>query len=439
MSRRRRLPLRAAVALLALARLGAAQAGSDDPDEAAWRAEYALARAEWHATDVQLARVQDLQSSGVTRSEARFGLELLRQVVAEAPEANHLVAPLGAFLALNLVAEGANAQVRERLEAVLHVRDLDRPSLRRALGTLRATLLAYDSAQIDIASSIWLGGDLEPAPAFVAVAAEHHGASVARLDLASPEALETINAWASQATRGALPRALDAVPADRSWLLTTMTSVTASWFWPFEREESEPHPFTDAKGRVTQPVMMHSRQMFPFGHDADLGARIVGLSCTPEFAVEPASYKGCTFWVLLPDADRSQAAVLERLTDGPLRWRLAQLAPQSGDVTLPRFEHRSRQPMAGALERLGLKEATKDSALPDIAQGTSLGLEILDANWITVDEDGPRAASVIATTPFGIHDEPPAFSFVADRPFIYLLVDDVTGALLFAGVVAEPG
>ena len=434
----RRPSLCAALALLALAGTCAAQDESEDPDRSAELAEEAASLAAAHTAAVEAARIQDMESSGLARSESRFGLEVLRQFVSAEPSANHLVAPLGAFVALNLAAEGASPPVRAQLDAVLHVQDLDRPSLRRALGTLRASLLGCRSAQIDVASSIWLGKDLEASPDFVTVAVAGYGATVSRLDFTSPEAVTTINAWAAAGTRGAIPQAIHAVAPDRTWLLTTLTSVSATWEWHFSPEESKPQAFTDAAGRVTQPVMMHEKQVFPYEHDSALGAQIVGLACMPEITEGSEGRPGCIMYVVLPDANRTLATVLERLSDGPLRWRLAQLAPQSGEVTLPRFKTRSEVPMTDALQRLGLTEAMKDSALPGIARGASLGLDLVESNSIIVDEDGPRAASVDVVTFFGLDDQPPAFSFIADRPFIFILADEATGAMLFAGVMADP-
>ncbi len=431
------LLLHATGAILSLTVACSAQE-ADGANEAAWLAEKAAMAAYQHEEQLQAARVLDLQSSGLARSEAHFGLELLRAVVADDPAANHIVAPLGTFINLCLAAEVANAPLRERLDAVLRVRDLDRPSLRRAIGTLRASFAARESAEIDIACAAWLRPDLQPAAGFVAMAGDGYGASVSHLDFAGAEALETINVWAEAATRGAIPRALPDLDPRLPWLLMTATSVTASWWWPFDRDESAPRAFTDAAGRVSHPVMMHILQEFPYVHDATLGAQIVGVRCDPEFSDESATWNGCVLYVVLPDADRPLPAVLDRLSDGPLSWRFAQLMSQSGHVTLPRFQVESSHSLAGALDRLGLGELTQESALTGLFPGKSLGLEVRDSATIIVDEEGPRAASVVSTSPFGFNDEPAAFSFVADRPFIYILFDPITGVMLFAGVLADP-
>src|SRR5262245_52162535 len=82
-------------------------AAQDDPTPEE-QADEAKAVAEWNANALRAARIEDLQASGLCRAESRFGMELLQQLVDGDPAANHLVAPLGAFVMLNLLSEGAS-------------------------------------------------------------------------------------------------------------------------------------------------------------------------------------------------------------------------------------------------------------------------------------------------------------------------------------------
>lgn len=434
-----------ATALLAASILLVPCAGQDEPDPEEAE-EVAKAIAEWDADVLLRARLQDLESSGLARAQSRFGVELLRQVVASDPAANHLVAPLGAFLMLNLAAEGASPGLRDRLAAVLRVQALDRPSVQRAIGTLRERVVAREEAILDVACSVWLAKGLEPAPEFGAAALAGYDAAVAQLDFADPASAKVIDNWAAASTHGTIPAVAHALGPDRPVLGLTVTSFTASWVHHFDEDGTKPHAFTDANGHVGEVPMMHVEHSFAWLHDTTLQAQILRLPlfAYPTFEVEDRyEPPTCAFYVVLPDKSSSVPAVLERLAAEPLSWRFtfrrfARMELLSGKVWLPKFRISSQLALADVLGRMGLGDVSRAGGFTGLVKGTSLPLfEMREAATIRVDENGVAATSVDAIYPLSGSDEP-TFSFVADRPFVYLLFDEVTGTLLFAGVMSRP-
>jgi serpin B len=415
-------------------------AAQDDPaqDE---QADEAKAVAEWDANALRAARMEDLQASGLCRAESRFGMELLQQLVAADPAANHLVAPLGAFTMLNLLSEGASEPAREKIGAVLHVQALDRASLRRALETLRQSLTSREFATIDVACALWSSQGFAPSPAFLAAARDGYGATVGNLDFADPGALKTINAWAAASTREAIPSALHELSADAPMLALTVTSFSAEWLFGFDADGTKPHTFTDEAGRASDVPMMHVYQDFAYKHDADLGAQMVQLptSAVPQHAEELIT---CSLYVILPDRGHSVRSVLDDLMAEPLSWRFsyrlfAESSETSGNVRMPRFRFAGEVPMREMLGRMGLKDVLKGASFPGIAPGMP-DFDQVQSTTINVDETGITATSVDETTVFGSPSEESSFDFVADHPFIYVVFDEVTGALLYAGVMAKP-
>ena len=68
--------------------------------------------------------------------------------------------------------------------------------------------------------------------------------------------------------------------------------------------------------------------------------------------------------------------------------------------------------------------------------------EVVHKAFVKVDEKGTEAAAATAVMMMGAGAAPSPpekpVEFVADHPFLYLLVDRTTGLLLFAGRVADP-
>jgi serpin B len=73
------------------------------------------------------------------------------------------------------------------------------------------------------------------------------------------------------------------------------------------------------------------------------------------------------------------------------------------------------------------------------AQDSAFISSVLHDAYIKVDEAGTEAAAATAVVfPDGGVDATPVTTVVVDRPFLFLIRDDPTGALLFLGRVTDP-
>ena len=109
-------------------------------------------------------------------------------------------------------------------------------------------------------------------------------------------------------------------------------------------------------------------------------------------------------------------------------------------VALPRFRFTSKLELSGTLQAMGMKDAFS-SARADFSGITGskelfIGLVIHKA-FVSVDESGTEAAAATAVVmDKGAPSRPIALN--ADRPFVFVIRDDVTGSILFMGRVASP-
>ncbi len=79
--------------------------------------------------------------------------------------------------------------------------------------------------------------------------------------------------------------------------------------------------------------------------------------------------------------------------------------------------------------------------MTDHPEGLSISDVMHDA-WVKVDEKGTEAAAATSMDLLGeewSEEEPPeALPFHVDRPFVFLIRDDETGAVLFMGRIMDP-
>jgi serpin B len=120
---------------------------------------------------------------------------------------------------------------------------------------------------------------------------------------------------------------------------------------------------------------------------------------------------------------------------------VASLEPQGVEVVLPKFEFSSDVPLKPALTALGMAGAFEPGVADFSGMDGTRDLFIQDVihkAFIAVDEEGTEAAAATAVV-VGVTSAPvePA-RFVADRPFVLLIRDRVTGTVLFLGRVIDP-
>jgi serpin B len=155
-------------------------------------------------------------------------------------------------------------------------------------------------------------------------------------------------------------------------------------------------------------------------------------------------YRSSTLSLLVVLPVRQRLGSLQHRLDGRGLARIARgLSARSVILSLPRFHLSTEAELTGTLKTLGMRTAFSEAA--DFSRiTTTVPLKVAfvkHAADFTVDEEGTIAAAatvvgVVATSGPGRPVD--AVKFNANRPFLFFLRDDRTGAVLFAGRVTNP-
>jgi serpin B len=159
-------------------------------------------------------------------------------------------------------------------------------------------------------------------------------------------------------------------------------------------------------------------------------------------AVELPYAGGKTSLVLIVPDEGEFAAYETALTAEHLTVLLDDLNPESVALTMPKFSYDQDFSLAKTLAAMGMPDAM-DPALADFsgmdgARGLYIG-NVFHKAFVAVDEAGTEAAA--ATAVVMLESAMPmddAIKLTVDRPFIFLIRDTGTGALLFVGRVENP-
>ena len=267
---------------------------------------------------------------------------------------------------------------------------------------------------------------------FLATLARDYGAGMRAVDFSNPAAVAQINGWVSDHTAGNIPRLLS--PGDLNSLtklvLVDAVYLDAKWLSPFQRQNTHPDTF-HAPGAAIRVSTMH--QNGTFAYRSGDGYQALELP-----------YQGgrLVLDILLPSQRHLQALLARIAASGPLRL-LDGLKPRYVAVALPKFQLRTQLGLNGPLASMGMPLAFQPGRadLSGIAgpPGYLYIQHVIHAAYIDVDEAGTKAAAATAVGITGSAIEaPPRIQFIADRPFVFVLRDRPTGAILFTGIASHP-
>lgn len=368
-----------------------------------------------------------------------FALDLYGWLTADKPDDNLFYSPHSVSVALAMTYAGARGVTASEMAATLRF-DLDGDLLHAAMNRLALALDAREDADVPegdpfalrVSNAIWGLSGYPYGQPFVDTLALNYGAGLHLVDfVGDPDgSRDTINAWIAERTNDLIPELIpDGVirPTTRM-VLTNAIYFLAGWETPFAEGLTVKAPFTNLDGTTAE----------------------VDLMTLPEAAVPYAEVDGhelielpyvggdVAMVVLLP-ADGQFSAFEDSLDEARLTALIEAMSPATGRLRMPRLELQSKFSLVKALEALGMPTAFGGAAdLTGIATAEHLFIQdVLHEGVVKIDEEGTEAAAATAVV-VGTDSEPAlAFDMTVDRPYLFVIRDRPTGAVLFVGRVVS--
>ena len=361
-----------------------------------------------------------------------FGFDYYALLASRANEENLVFSPLSIALAFGMAGAGARGETLAQIEDVFHF-PVSGAELHAAFNDLDQALAASGESTLRLANRLFPSVDVDLVEDFVEILGAYYGAPAERLDLADAEgARQRINAWVADRTENRIPELLPEGAIDPEALLVLVNALylEAKWSQPFDESATKEQPFTRRDGSLVDVPLMH---------ESHVAARYADAQ---GFAAVELPYGNGELSMLVVVPATGEFDELERDFGAE---RLAQIdesmRPGVVDLYLPRWEDSLSVDLVATLPELGLT-LPFDKGVADftgIAPKDPYISAAIHAANIEVNEQGTvaAAATAIVVTPTSL--PPPADAVIrADRPFLYLIRDTETGAVLFLGRVLDP-
>ena len=362
-----------------------------------------------------------------------FTFRFNRALVEENSSQNQLISGLSAQMALSMLATGAEGTSYETLAKLLGTKS--REDLNSANKAIADRLTASKGAEFSIANSIWSLAGIQPSATYQDTLQANYAAQFEALSGTGSSEVDKVNNWVNRKTKGRIPRILDQIdPANRLFLINALT-FDGKWKVPFDPQNTEARDFTLAsKTTVEVPSMMMLDAKFPYAKLAN-GSRALKLG-----------YEGDEFSTLLilPAEGTSAVKAFREMTETAFDATRKALHEVKLRVQLPRLKMKAKYnltPASASTEALGLAPLFKDIDLgrisPELAHETKIS-DITQLTMLEWDESGTKAAAAtsIGISTLSIPVDPP--EFIANRPFMFFLFHERSGAIVFSGLVNDP-
>ena len=369
------------------------------------------------------------KSAEIIEADQEFAFELFSEVCSLSDQDNIMISPLSVSYALGMALNGANGTTLDEFFSVLHFDDLTNQEVNESYKDLMDQLVHLDDlVQFSIANSIWYKLGFDVLEEFINTNQTYFDAAVREMDFSDPEAVEIINSWIEEKTNDKIQDMLDFIPSDAVMYLINAIYFNAKWKYQFDKEDTYSGTFNLGDGSFHDADFMKIRGVFNY-------------TLNENFSAVELPYGDSTFSmvVMLPALGKNADDLIGEMDID--RWNDWFGSPNMTemDIDLPKFKYGFKNLLNDPLKNLGLLEAFSGGA--DFTRIRACGgifiSRVIHQSFIDVQEEGTEAAAATIIE-FKETAGPSTPSFRADRPFLYVIKENSTGAIMFMGKVGKP-
>lgn len=388
-------------------------------------------------------QVSEADLEALVDGNAAFALDLYHRLAAAADD-NLFYSPYSISLALAMTYAGARGETEQAMASALHF-TLPQDQLHPAFNALDQELASRKKEggegadgkgfRLNIVNDIWGQQDFTFLQEYLDLLSTNYGAGLRLMDFKTDPnaARQEINDYIAEQTE---QRIKDLLPdgfidQDTRLVLTNAIYFNAAWAYKFAGYLTQDAPFTLLDGSQVDVPMMRFGEANNLQYAAGEGFQAVALP-----------YEGLKLSMLLLVPDEGAFEDFEAALDQErLDSILDSMERRQVHLSMPKFEFDASFGLKDTLAALGMGQAfTLSADFSGMTGDRDLQIsDVVHKAFVKVDENGTEAAAATAVgmRVMGMPVDQ-VIELTVDRPFIFFIRDDFTGAVLFAGRITKP-
>lgn len=351
-------------------------------------------------------------------SNNRFALDFYSLVKDN--DQNIFFSPWSMSTAFAIVNEGAKGNTATEIQDVFRLENSSKEQFKEINDILNREKPGYT---IKVVNSLWLAQNFALHSDYADTVQSYYDGVIEKVDFAD-DGTDVINGWISEKTHQKIPKLFDP-PLDPNTRLVIANAIyfNGTWSLPFDEKNTRDDKFIISPGKdVTVPFMNKDSH---YNH-----------TTTDQLQIVELSYEGnnASMLILLPERRDGMESLEKQLTVENLeKWR-SEMTKSRLFLQIPKFTLETEYNLVQDLMVLGITDAFGPADFSGISSESLFIDRAVHKAFVDVNEKGTEAAA--ATGIVMLESMPPTFR--ADHPFVFVILDNETGNILFLGKVVNP-
>jgi len=368
-----------------------------------------------------------------------FAFDLYAKL-ATADNGNLFFSPNSIQTALAMTWAGARGDTSAQMATVLHL-PAGSNTVNKDFGDFLKLLNAPVNADgkprgylLSVANALWGQSGYAFLPPFLKLLKTDYGAGLHEVDFKSDSegARQEINAWVAKETVDKIQNLIGpgALTSKTRLVLTNAIYFKGTWQDPFEKQSTHDETFhLSATSQIQVPTMYRAGN---YGYTENSNYQALQL---------PYAGGDLAMVILLPRAVDGLPQLEKALTPQAMADVLEGIHDQEVHVSIPKFKMTAEFELAPVLESMGMRDAFGTGAdFSGMTGNRDFSISaVIHKAFVEVNEQGTEAAAatgVEMAMAMAMPEQP--VDFVADHPFLFIIRDERSGAILFMGRLANP-
>ncbi|XP_027093996.1 serpin-ZX [Coffea arabica] len=379
-------------------------------------------------------------------NQTHVSLSLAKHIIStKTQDCNFVFSPLSIQVLLALIASGSKGPTQDQLLSFLKstsTHDLNSLSSQLVNGVF-ADGGPSGGPRISFANAVWVDQSLHFKPSFKEIVDDVYKAASDRVDFQNKpdEVTNEVNAWVRKETNGLIREILPSGSVDGTTRLILANALyfKGAWLKKFDESNTREHEFHLVNGSSIQvPFMTRKKKQYISAFD---GFKVLRLP----YKQGGDDKRRFSMYFFLPDAKDGLPAFVDKVSSEPgfLENHLPRSKVRVGVFRIPKFKISFGFEASQSLKQLGLVLPFSGEGLTEMVDSpVSRNLcvsSIFHKSFIEVNEEGTEAAAATAAKvvlmSYKHYDR---LDFVADHPFLFLIREDMSGAVQFIGTLLNP-
>ena len=348
---------------------------------------------------------------------------------------NYMFSPLSIKMALMMAANGASDKTQTEILDAINVADLEHYN-----ECIRLMIDGYSQSELlklDVSNSIWVNSDKTPqrfSKDYSKKLSEVFDAESGVVN--NSTATKEINGWVNEKTNGKIPTIITEDNKDFWAMLINAVYFKGRWQKEFYKGATKKDVFTSRDNSQTDIDFMNRTSWMGYAKKDEVTIIELPYLTREEIFDENGEYMqtkkleglDISMYLMMSDASFCPEEVLSS----------AELSSKYIALSVPKFNIEYSTALNDILKTIGIKKAFEpDAEFDNMFDNGNMWIDsTIHKTYINVDEEGTEAAAVTGVGMAGSALPPEPLEVKYNKPFTFVIKDNINGEILFMGEYA---